>query len=114
MSNGNLSLAGAFAPAPTQITAGHLAALSTEVVGVFREHGGREPAGVRSLHFEEHVITILEDGLMPADREVMGAELVCAAERALGRAVLSHRSSLHPEARISFEIFLVDDGTESW
>ena len=114
MSYGDLPLAGAFAPAPTHITAGHLAALSTAVLGVFREHWGRDPARVRSLHFEEHVITILEDGLMPSDREVMGAELVRAAERALGRAVLSHRRSLHPEARISFEIFLVANGTESW
>ena len=101
----------AVAPAPAPIAADHLAALSTAVMDTFWDRYGCDPAGARSLHFEEHAITILQGGPMPLDRDEMGADLVSAAERALGRRVVSHRSSLHPESHISFEIFLL--ATES-
>lgn len=100
------------APAPAPIEAHHLAALSTAVVDAFWDRYGCEPSGVRSLHFEEHVITILEDGPTPLDQDEIGADLMLAAERALGRGVLSHRSSPHPESHISFQIFLL--ASESW
>lgn len=107
------------APAPAdsqataQIASHHLAALSAAVVGIVGHHCGRAPTEVRTLHSEEHVITILQDGPTPADQEAMNAEFVHAAERALGRRVLSHRSSPHPESNISFEIFLLADEGEA-
>lgn len=100
------------APAPPQAAALDLDALSTAVVDAFWDRYGFEPSGVRSLHFEEHVITILQDGPTPLEHDEMAPDLVRAAERALGRRVLSHRSSLHPEAQISFEIFLL--AGEDW
>ncbi len=99
-------------PAPAQIGSHHLTALSAAVVGIVGDHCGRAPTEVRSVHFEEHVITILQDGPTPADQEAVNAEFVRAAEWALGRRVLSHRSSLHPESHISFEIFLLADEGE--
>ena len=98
--------------ATAQIASHHLAALSAALVGIVGDHCGRAPTEVRTVHFEEHVITILQDGPTPADQEAITAEFVRAAERALGRRVLSHRSSLHPESHISFEIFLLADQVE--
>jgi hypothetical protein len=101
-------------PSPAQIASHHLTALSAAVVGIVGDHCGRAPTEVRTVHFEEHVITILQDGPTPADQEAMNAEFVRAAERALGRRVLSHRRSLHLDSHISFEIFLLaNEGTGS-
>lgn len=112
-----LRQATAAAPGTGQIASDRLAALSAAVVGVFCDHYGRAPADARTLHHEEHVITVLQGGLTPvgasisrkAFHQVMGDELLRCAERTLGRRVLSHRSSIHPESHISFEIFLVAD-----
>lgn len=92
-------------PMPAPIESHRLDALSSAVTGVVRDRHGRAPADVRSLHFEEHVITILQDGPAPGRLEDMSADFVRAAERALGRKLLGHRSSIHPESKISFEIF---------
>lgn len=105
------------APATNRIARDRLTALSDAVVGVFRGHYGRAPAEARSLHYGEHVITVLHGGLTRA-REMlspemfhdgMNGEVLRVAERALGRRVLSHRSSIHPESHISFELFLLAD-----
>jgi uncharacterized protein YbcI len=109
------------ASAAGQIASHRLSALSAAVVGVFCDHYGRAPADARTLQYEEHVITVLQGGLTPvgatisrqAFHQAMNHELLRSAERTLGRRVLSHRSSIHPEARISFEIFLLaDEGAE--
>ena len=109
------SPATAEARATNQIAGDRLAALSDAVVGVFRGHYGRAPAEAQSLHYGEHVITVLHGGLTRA-REMLSPEMLHdgmnddvlrVAERALGRRVLRHRSSIHPESHISFEIFLL-------
>jgi hypothetical protein len=91
------------------------------VAGVFCDHHGRAPADARTLQYEEHVITVLQGGLTPvgattsrrAFHHAMNDELLRSAERTLGRRVLSHRSSIHPESRVTFEIFLLaDEATE--
>ena len=104
-------------PATNQIASDRLAALSDAVVGVFRGHYGRAPAEAQSLHYGAHVITVLHGGLTRArerlspetSRDGMNDEVLRAAERALGRRVLSHRSSIHPESHVSFELFLLAD-----
>jgi hypothetical protein len=107
-------------PATNQIASDRLAELSDAVVGVFRGHYGRAPAEAQSLHYGEHVITVLHGGLTGARtmlspemfHEGMNGDVLRVAERALGRRVLSHRSSIHPESHISFELFLLAD--ETW
>ncbi len=112
-----LSRTPAEAPAPAKIARHQLAELSAGVVGVFRDHYGRAPAEAQSLHYGEHVITILHGGLTRA-RELLSPErfhdgmnddVLRVAECALRRRVLSHRSNIHPESHISFEIFLLAD-----
>ena len=107
----------AAAPVPGQIASYRLSALSAAVVGVFCDHYGRAPADARTLQHEEHVITVLQGGLTPiggtisrhAFHQAMDHELLRSAERTLGQRVLSHRSSIHPESHLSFEIFLLAD-----
>ena len=105
------------APAPAQIASHQLAALSAGVVSVFRDHYGRAPAEAQSMHYGQHVITILHGALTRA-REMLSPEVfddginddvLRVAEGALRRRVLSHRTSVHPESHISFEIFLLAD-----
>jgi hypothetical protein len=105
------------APTANRIARDRLAKLSDAVLGVFRGHYGRAPAEAQSLQYGEHVITVLHGGLTRA-REMlspemlhngMNDEVLRAAERALGRRVLSHRSSIHPESHVSFELFLLAD-----
>ncbi len=104
-------------PATNQIASDRLAELSDAVVDVFRGHYGRAPAEAQSLHYGEHVITVLHGGLTGARtmrfpetfHDGMNDEVLRVAERALGRRVLSHRSSINPESRVSFELFLLED-----
>lgn len=106
-------------PETNQIEGDRLAALSDAVVGVFRGHYGRAPAEAQSLHYGEHVITVLHGGLAGARtmlspetfHEGMNDEVLRVAERTLGRPVLSHRSSIHPDSHITFELFLLADET---
>jgi hypothetical protein len=93
-------------PTPA-LASDQLTALSTAVADVFWDRCGCEPSEVRTLHFDEHVIAILEGGPAPLPRNGIGADLMEAAERVLGREVLRHSSSLHPESEVSFEMFLL-------
>ena len=102
-----------------------LGALSTAVARRFKCHYGGEPPKATSVRFYDgYVVTVLEHRparaeLRPAERgpgpvvgepsrrfdEAIAAELVRAAEQALGRRVLAHRTQVIPASRIRFEIF---------
>jgi len=89
----------AAAPGTDQIASHRLAALSAAVAGVFCDHYGRAPVGATTARRAFH--------------QAMNHELLRSAERTLGRRVLSHRSSIHPESHVSIEIFLLaDEATE--
>ena len=105
-----------------------LDALSTAMVRLAGDYG-RSPASVTSWRLgEDCVVTALEDFLTLGEQElvergdaklvrrlrsafaaVIGDEYLRAAERALGRKVIAHRSELICASRICVEIFVLAD-----
>ena len=103
-----------------------LGALSTAVARLASDYG-RSPARATSWRLDGScVVTALEDFLTPAERaliedgdarlvqglrsafvEAIGDEYARAAEKALGRKVIAHRSELIRAASICLEIFLL-------
>jgi uncharacterized protein YbcI len=103
-----------------------LCALSTAVARLVRDYG-RSPARATSWRLGGScVVTALEDFLTPAERtfledgdagliqclrsafvEVVGAEYVRVAEKALGREVIGHRSLVICRSGVCIEIFLL-------
>jgi hypothetical protein len=123
--HGQLTDALARAHLSAELSSPRLGALSTEVARRFKSYYGGEPPKATSVRFYDgYVVTVLEhrparDELSPAESgpaplvgepshhfdEAMAAELVRAAEQALGRQVLAHRTQVIPASRIRFEIF---------
>ena len=119
---------GADQPAPTRLGAcdPRLSALSATVATLARDYG-RSPAGATSWRLGENcVVTALEDFMTTAEQElvekgaarlvrqtrfafaeVVGDEYTLAAESALGREVIAHRSELICASNICLEIFLL-------
>ena len=103
--------AGHFDP---ELSPPRLDALTTAVARRSRSHyGGEQPNATSVRFYDDYVVTAVEHYVRPADLnpagrgpdEALGAELVRAAEQALGRRVLAHRTQAIPAAGIRFEIF---------
>ena len=76
-------------------------------------YGGEQPNATSVRFYDDYVLTAVEHEVRPEDLtaagscrdEANGAELVCAAEQALRRRVVAHRTQAIPAAGIRFEIF---------
>lgn len=106
-----------------------LSALSSAVAGLAGDYG-RTPASATSWRLGQNcVVTALDAFLTPGEQalvergdaslvrqlrsalvEVIGDEYVRAAERALGREVIAHRSEVISASSICLEIFLLGEG----
>ena len=113
---------------PSGLAAPGLNALSTAMVRLASDYG-RSPASVTSWRLgEDCVVTALEDFLTLGEQELVergdaelvrrlrsafaaatGDQYLGAAERALGRKVIAHRSELICASRICVEIFVLAD-----
>jgi len=105
-----------------------LAAISTRIVGLLREHYGRGPTKAKTYVLDDLVICVLRDGMIPieqtmldsgeADRVVemrhdfqkmMGLQYKEMIEELTGRKVVAFLSQSHVEPDITLEVFLMDE-----
>ncbi len=102
-------------------------ALSTAIVGIFKEYVGRGPTRARVLIVENVVIATLSDTLTKAERslvasgdgetvrstrrlfqEAMREDLVRAVELVVGRKVVAFLSDNHLDPDLAAEIFVLE------
>jgi len=98
-------------------------AISSAVVGIFREYTGRGPTKAKTTIANDHVAVVLEDTLLKAERslvaagerdairhmrrrfqDTMGDDLIAAVERETGRKVTAFMSDnqLDPDYAVEF------------
>ena len=98
-------------------------AISSAVVGIFREYTGRGPNKARTTIAKDHVAVVLQDTLLKAERrlvadgerdairhmrrrfqDTMGDDLIAAVERETGRTVTAFMSDnqLDPDYAVEF------------
>jgi len=137
----NAKAAGAGAPRPvgevdakpaasgTPLAGGHLlAAISTSIVGILREHYGRGPMKAKTYALDDIIVvvmrgsgfTALEQTIMDSGeperviamredfQRVMAERYKQTIEELTGRKVLAFLSQAHVEPDITMEIFFVD------
>jgi len=113
----------------TRLAGGHLlAAISTSIVGILRDHYGRGPMKAKTYALDDIIVvgmrgsgfTPLEQTFMDSgglDRviamredfqRVMAARYRATIEELTGRKVLAFLSQAHVEPDITMEIFFVD------
>jgi uncharacterized protein YbcI len=113
----------------TPLTGGHLlAAISTSIVGILREHYGRGPMKAKTYALDDIIVvvmrgsgfTALEQTIMDSGepgrvidmreefQRVMAERYTETIEGLTGRKVLAFLSQAHVEPDITMEIFFVD------
>jgi uncharacterized protein YbcI len=114
---------------------GHLlAAISTRIVAILREHYGRGPTKAKTYALDDLVVVVMRgSGFTPLEQTIMdagGAERVVAMrhefqrviadrykqaiEELTGRKVVAFLSQAHVEPDITIEIFFVDGPLEGF
>jgi uncharacterized protein YbcI len=118
-----------------RLAGGHLlAAISTSIVGILREHYGRGPMKAKTYALDDIIVvvmrgsgfTALEQTIMDSgqpDRviamredfqRVMAERYKRTIEELTGRAVLAFLSQAHVEPDITMEIFFIDGPLEGF
>jgi uncharacterized protein YbcI len=104
-----------------------LAAVTTGIVGLFREYYGRGPERAKSYLLDDrYVVCVLRDTMTTVERtlastdpdlvrqvrlafqEAMADSFISVVEQAVGRRVLTYHSQLTLEPDIGFEFFLLE------
>jgi uncharacterized protein YbcI len=117
------------AASDTQLAGGHLlAAISTSIVGILREHYGRGPMKAKTYVLDDIIVVVMRgSGFTPLEQTIMNSgqpdrviamredfQRVMARqyeetiEQLTGRKVLAFLSQAHVEPDITMEIFFVD------
>ena len=119
----------------TPLAGGHLlAAISTSIVGILREHYGRGPMKAKTYALDDIIVVVMRgSGFTPLERTIMESgepdrviamredfQRVMAEkyrrtiEELTGRHVLAFLSQAHVEPDITMEIFFVDGPLEGF
>jgi uncharacterized protein YbcI len=122
-------------PSERQLSGGHLlAAISTSIVGILRDHYGRGPMKAKTYALDDIIVvvmrgsgfTALEQTIMDSgepDRviamredfqRVMAKRYRQVIEELTGRKVLAFLSQAHVEPDITMEIFFVDGALDGF
>jgi uncharacterized protein YbcI len=117
------------------LTGGHLlAAISTSIVGILREHYGRGPMKAKTYALDDIIVVVMRgSGFTPLEQTIMDSgepdrviamredfQRVMAArykhtiEDLTGRRVLAFLSQAHVEPDITMEIFFIDGPLEGF
>lgn len=115
------------APASERFDGRLNAALSTAVVGVFRDYLGRGPTRARASIRDNVVVVVLEDTLTKAEKalvdqgqveatmqmrralqETMRTSLTDAVTHLTGRQVIAFMSDNHPDPDYAAEVFVLE------
>ena len=105
-----------------------LAAVTTGIVGLFREYYGRGPERAKSYMLDDrYVVCVLRDTMTTVERtlastdpdlvrlvrltfqEAMADSFIRVVEEAVGRRVLTYHSQLTFDPDVGFEFFLLDE-----
>ena len=105
-----------------------LAAVTTGIVGLFREYYGRGPERAKSYMLDDrYVVCVLRDTMTTVERtlaptdpdlvrlvrltfqEAMAESFTSVVEEAVGRRVLTYHSQLTLDPDLGFEFFLLDE-----
>jgi uncharacterized protein YbcI len=119
----------------TRLAGGHLlAAISTSIVGILREHYGRGPMKAKTYAIDDIIVVVMRgSGFTPLEQTIMDSgqpervvemredfQRVMAErykhtiEDLTGRQVLAFLSQAHVEPDITMEIFFVDGPLEGF
>jgi uncharacterized protein YbcI len=119
----------------TSLAGGHLlAAISTSIVGILRDHYGRGPMKAKTYALDDIIVVVMRgSGFTPLEQTIMDSgepdrviamredfQRVMAArykqtiEELTGRKVLAFLSQAHVEPDITMEIFFVDGPLEGF
>src|SRR5438132_9352284 len=119
----------------TQLSGGHLlAAISTSIVGILRDHYGRGPMKAKTYALDDIIVVVMRgSGFTPLEQTIMDSgepdriiamredfQRVMAErykdtiEELTGRKVLAFLSQAHVEPDITMEIFFVDGPLEGF
>ena len=119
----------------TRPTGGHLlAAISTSIVGILRDHYGRGPMRAKTYALDDIIVVVMRgSGFTPLEQTIMESgepdrviamredfQRVMAAryretiEELTGRKVLAFLSQAHVEPDITMEIFFIDGPLEGF
>ena len=119
--------------APAPLAAGHLlAAISTRIVAILRDHYGRGPMNAKTYAFDDIVVVVMRgSGFTPLERTIMESgrpdrvvamrhdfqqiarkRFTDAIEELTGREVLAFLSQAHVEPDITLETFFLDGPLE--
>ena len=117
------------AAASTPLAGGHLlAAISTSIVGILRDHYGRGPMKAKTYALDDIIVVVMRgSGFTPLEQTIMDSgapdrviamredfQRVMAQrykqkiEELTGRKVLAFLSQAHVEPDITMEIFFID------
>ena len=115
------------------LAGGHLlAAISTSIVGILRDHYGRGPMKAKTYALDDIVVVVMRGGdFLPLEQtimdsgepdrviamredfqRVMASRYKCAIEDLTGRNVLALLGQAHVEPDITIETFFVDGPLE--
>jgi uncharacterized protein YbcI len=105
-----------------------LSAISTEIVGMLREHYGRGPMKAKTYVLDDLIVCVLRNGHTPLEesmmeggesdgvlsmrrdfQRLMGEKYKDVIERLTGRKVVAFLSQTHMDPDITMEIFFVDE-----
>jgi uncharacterized protein YbcI len=112
---------------PVETLGEMLAAISTEIVGLLREHYGRGPSRAKTYAMDDCIVCVLRNGFTAHERTIMASgdtDRVIemrqdfqrlmerryreTIERITGRQVVAFLSQAHLEPDITLEIFFLD------
>jgi uncharacterized protein YbcI len=120
---------------PTRLAGGQLlAAISTRIVAVLRDHYGRGPMKAKTYAFDDIVVVVMRgSGFTPLEKTIMDSgepdrvvamrhdfqrlvtrQFTDAIEELTHRKVLAFLSQAHVEPDITMEIFFVDAPLEGF
>jgi uncharacterized protein YbcI len=122
------SLASTVSEAPAPETVGEmLAAISTRIVGLLREHYGRGPSRAKTYAMDDCIVCVLRNGFTAHERTIvdsgepgrviemrqdfqrlMEGQYRDTIETITGRKVVAFLSQAHLEPDITLEIFFLD------
>lgn len=110
-----------------------LSTISTEIVGMLREHYGRGPMKAKTYVLDDLIVCVLRNGHTPIEatmlesgepqrvldmrrdfQRVMGLKYKSMIERLTGRNVVAFLSQTHVDPDITMEIFFVDKPLEGF
>jgi uncharacterized protein YbcI len=105
-----------------------LAAISTKIVGLLREHYGRGPMKAKTYVLDDLVVVVLRNGVIPVEQtmldsgegekvvemrhnfqKMIGDQYKSVIEELTGRKVIAFLSQSHVDPDITLEFFLMDE-----